>query len=176
MLVLESEHFSVWNQNCLQVRVCLELRIVFSSINMVSNCKPLHSLFPLLLFIQLLVMGIFIPRCLSNQNTQQSEHVDLTVSIQLRPFIEWVESQVDSDFCSVIVFWCFVKLLIHVTCCKDRKYKKNSFNKRCLKDELAFFFWFLNSKFQAFNFMHSTLHFPDGGNPFLLGFYSLLKW
>ena len=32
-------------------------------------------------FIQLLVMVFFILHCLSNQNTQHSEHVDLTVSI-----------------------------------------------------------------------------------------------
>lgn len=33
-------------------------------------------------------MGIFILRCLSNQNTQHSEHVDLTVSIHkyFKPF------------------------------------------------------------------------------------------
>lgn len=45
-------------------------------------CKfSTYDCFPLLFFIQLLVMGIFIPRCLSNQNTLQSEHVELTVSI-----------------------------------------------------------------------------------------------
>lgn len=43
--------------------------------------SAIHSLFPPPFFIQPLVMGIFILRCLSNQNMQHSEHVDLTVSI-----------------------------------------------------------------------------------------------
>lgn len=43
--------------------------------------SAIHSLFPPPFFMQPLVMGIFILRCLSNQNMQHSEHVDLTVSI-----------------------------------------------------------------------------------------------